>query len=69
MSKTPFVEALGRFCKREAGASALEYAILVGVVSVALIATFTTFNDEIKGALSQIGGNLVSTASNVGTSF
>ena len=69
MRKTPFVEALGRFCKREVGASALEYAILVGVVSVALIATFTTFNDEVANALGQIGSNLVSTASNTGTSF
>ena len=58
-----------RFAKSEAGVSALEYAFLVGVVSVALLATFTTFNDEIEDVLSQIGSNLVSTASSIGTSF
>lgn len=69
MDGLPFARTFGRFARSEKGASALEYAILVGVVSVALLATFTTFNDEIAGALGQIGSNLVSTASNTGTSF
>jgi len=69
VGKAPAARALRRFVRSEAGASALEYALLVGVVSVALLATFTAFSDEIGDALSQIGSNLVSTASNTGTSF
>lgn len=69
MGSAPSTQGLRRFVGSEAGASALEYAILVGAVSVALLATFTTFNDEIEAALSQIGSNLVSTATNIGTSF
>ena len=66
MRKAPSARGFRRFVGSEAGASALEYAILVGVVSVALVATFTTFNAEIRDALAQVGSNIVSTASGIG---
>lgn len=66
MREAPAARGLRRFVASESGASALEYAILVGVVSAAFVATVTTFSDEIGVAVSQIGSNLVSTASGIG---
>ena len=66
MGETPSVRGVRLFVGNEASVSALEYAVLVGVVSMALVTILTTFNDEIGDALSQIGGNLVSTASGIG---
>ena len=56
-----------RFLKADEAVSALEYAILVGVVSVALLAAFTTFNSEIKSAIDKIGTNVDTNVANVGT--
>lgn len=56
-----------RFLKANEAVSALEYAILVGVVSVALLVAFTTFNDEIKNAITTIGQNVDTNVANVGT--
>lgn len=58
---------LRRFLRADEAVSALEYAILVGVVSVALLVAFTTFNDEIKSAITTIGQNVDSNVANVGT--
>ena len=59
--------SLRAFAKADEAVSALEYAILVGVVSVALLAAFTTFNAEIKSAISAIGTNVDANVANVGT--
>ena len=55
-----------QFLKANEAVSALEYAILVGVVSVALVTAFVTFNTEIKNAIGQIGSNVGSSVSTVG---
>ncbi|MEN3792903.1 Flp family type IVb pilin [Fulvimarina sp. MAC3] len=45
MSKT-----FARFLKNESGATAIEYALIAGIVAVGLIATLTTLkNDMITG--------------------
>lgn len=42
--------------------SALEYAILVGVITVAMAAAMTTFSGEITKALKNMGENLGKTS-------
>ena len=44
-----------RFLRANEAVSALEYAILVGVVSVGLLAALATFQGEIDKALKAIG--------------
>ena len=46
---------LRRFLKANEAVSALEYAILVGVVAVAIGAAIVTFSDNLKTALTQMG--------------
>lgn len=41
--------------------SALEYAILVGVVTVAMAVAIGTFTDDLKSALENIGDSLEAT--------
>ena len=38
--------------------SALEYAILVGVIAVAAVAVMDTFTDDIKTAVEKISANV-----------
>ena len=52
---------LRRFARANEAVSALEYAILVGVIAVAIAAALTTFADNIKAALTTIGGQVAST--------
>ena len=59
---------LRRFLKANEAVSALEYAVLVGVISVALIGIFGTFTDEIEDAIEKIGTNVKSNMGSVGTS-
>ena len=47
-----------RFARANAAVSALEYAILVGVIAVAAVALMTTFNDNIKDAIDKISTNI-----------
>ena len=47
-----------RFLKANEAVSALEYAILVGVIAVAVGAALATFSGEISDALEEIGGEI-----------
>ena len=47
-----------RFLKANEGVSALEYAILVGVVAVALGGAIVAFSGQLKSAISAIGGDV-----------
>ena len=47
-----------RFLKANEAVSALEYAILVGVIAVAVGAALFTFSGEIGDALGEIGGTI-----------
>ena len=57
---------LRRFARATKAVSALEYAILVGVIAVGIVAALATFNTEIQTALGNIGDNLDTTTSTVG---
>ena len=59
---------LGRFLKANEAVSALEYAILVGVISLALIGVFGTFMDDVTLAIESIGDNIQSSMGTVGAS-
>lgn len=47
--------------------SALEYAVLAGVIVVAISAALVTFSDNITKALGTIGGNIAATTTATGT--
>ena len=47
-----------RFLRAEEGVSALEYAILVGVISVGVVAAIVTLGDDIVGLLGQASTNV-----------
>ena len=55
-----------QFLKANEAVSALEYAILVGVIAAALVGVFATFSDNIKSAITAISTNVQSTTSTVG---
>ncbi len=57
---------LRRFLRANEAVSALEYAILVGVISAAMVGVFATFNTEILDAISTIGANVDANMSTVG---
>ena len=47
-----------RFLKANEAVSALEYAILVGVIAVAVAAALFTFGQEIRDGILVIGGQI-----------
>lgn len=52
---------LGRFVRADKAVSALEYAILVGVIVAGVGAALITFSDNIEQAIANIGGGVNST--------
>ena len=46
------VSAVQRRLNREDGASAIEYALLVGLIAVVIIAAITTLGTSVKGKLN-----------------
>ena len=53
--KTKHFAAIPPLCQGKEAVSALEYAILVGVIAVAIAAALATFSGNITTALTQIG--------------
>lgn len=49
---------LMRFGKDESGATAIEYGLIAGIVSVAIIAAFATFSGDLSALMSTIGGEI-----------
>ena len=49
---------LRRFVRANEAVSALEYAILVGVIAVAIATALGTFSDEITAAMETIGDDV-----------
>lgn len=47
-----------RFAKANEAVSALEYAILVGVIAVGIAAALATFEDQISKALKTVGDSV-----------
>ena len=56
-----------RFLKANEAVSALEYAILVGVVTVAVGAAVFAFSGQIADAIEGIGAQVVNTGTSIGT--
>ena len=56
-----------RFLRANKAVSALEYAILIGVISVAVGAALVTFGGDITAAIEGIGDKVVTTAGSAGT--
>ena len=50
-----------RFVRSTKAVSALEYAILVGIVAIAITAALATFSDSITTALNTIGTDIAGT--------
>ena len=50
-----------RFVRSTKAVSALEYAILVGIVAIAITAALATFSDSITTALDNIGDDISGT--------
>ena len=49
---------LGRFARAGEAVSALEYAILVGIIAVAIAGVITAFSGNIGDAIATIGGEI-----------
>ena len=58
---------LRRFLKANEAVSALEYAILVGVVTVAVGAAVVTFSGQIANAIGVIGNTVKNTGGGIQT--
>ena len=52
-----------RFLRANEAVSALEYAILVGVIAVAVALAITTFSGDITDAIENIGDDIGATTS------
>ena len=55
---TRYTKGFVRYLRNNSAVSALEYAILVGVIAVALSAALTTFSTTITDRMTAIGTSL-----------
>ena len=62
----PFRRAAS-YLRRTRAVSALEYAILAGVIAVALAAAAGYFGNKVTEAINTIGDSIQATANNVGS--
>lgn len=67
MRTRPVTRLFRRFARDNRAVSALEYAILVGVITAGVGAAVATFVDEIEGIITQIGDNVETAQDNQGT--
>lgn len=49
---------LAVFVRNESGATAIEYGLIAGVVSVAIIAAFAAFGTDLSALMSSIGTSM-----------
>ncbi len=54
------LKAIYRFMKEQEGASAAEYALLVGLITVAMAATVTVLGNAIINAIGNAAGAIAS---------
>ena len=68
MEPEAVLRRLRGFVRNAAAVSAIEYALLVGLVAVAIGAGLLAFGDDLQAALGNIGDQVTSTTlGNVGT--
>lgn len=48
-------QRLAQFLKNESGATAIEYGLIAGIVSVAIIAAFAAFGTQLGTMMTTIG--------------
>ena len=60
------LQRIRAFVRDSKAISALEYAILVGVIAAALTTIMATFNIEMQAAIDQIAGNVKKTTEDIG---
>ena len=58
---TRYAKKVARYLRHTRAVSALEYAILVGVIAATMAAALAAFGGNITTALSTIGGQLAAT--------
>ncbi len=66
MKTRPATRLFRRFARDNRAVSALEYAILVGIITAGLGAAFATFQTEITNTITTIANNVKSTQSTTG---
>lgn len=64
---TRYTKKVNRYLRNTCGVSALEYAILIGVIAVAISAALATFSGNIGTALTTIGDKVKATKADSGT--
>ena len=55
---THYTQKFAHYLRNNRAVSALEYAILVGVIAVAIAAALTTFSGTITAALVRVGADV-----------
>lgn len=66
MRTRPVTRLFRRFARDNRAVSALEYAILVGVITAGVGAAIATFMTEIEGIITTIGNNVEGAQDNRG---
>ena len=61
---TRYTKGFVRYLRTNRAVSAMEYAILVGVIAVAMAAALTTFSGNIKTAMTAIGAKVIAIGNN-----
>lgn len=51
-------KTIKRFIKNESGATAIEYALIAGIMSIALIAAFTLLGPQMKTSFDKIANTM-----------
>ena len=63
---TRYTKGFVRYLRTNSAVSALEYAILVGIIAIALSAALVTFSENITNAVGKIGTKLGTATSSKG---
>ena len=58
MTFSDYIELLKTLRKREEGQTMAEYAVVLGVITVAVVGVFTALSGGISGALNTVIGRL-----------
>lgn len=67
MKTRPVTRLFRRFARDNRAVSALEYAILVGVITAGVGAAVAAFTTEITDMIGTIGTNITANETNIGT--
>ena len=63
---TRYTKGFVRYLRNNRAVSALEYAILVGIISVAIAAALATFSGTLTEAIQKVATNVKETTKGVG---